>query len=31
VPLKELLQAIAVGARDEELFTSISQPIDKIG
>ncbi len=31
VPLKDLLQAIAFGARDEELFTSLSQPVNPIG
>ena len=31
VPLKDLLQAVAVGARDEELFTSISQSTDTLG
>jgi type I restriction enzyme R subunit len=30
VPLKELLQAIAVGARDEELFTSIASRLTRL-
>lgn len=30
VPLKELLQAIAVGARDEELFTSIANRLTRL-
>jgi len=30
VPLKELLQAIAVGARDEELFTSIANRLIRL-
>lgn len=30
VPLKELLQAIAVGARDEELFTSLANRLTRL-
>jgi len=30
VPLKELLQAIAVGARDEELFTSLASRLTRL-
>jgi type I restriction enzyme, R subunit len=30
VPLKDLLQAIAVGARDEELFTSLANRLTRL-
>ena len=30
VPLKELLQAVAVGAKDEELFTTLAKPLTSL-